>query len=52
MAAAVVTFERAVEAVIIANVGVVIAGLVIDGHEQLFETAHCARRRPGCACWC
>jgi voltage-gated sodium channel len=33
-------FEPAVGAVIIANTGLVIAGLVIDGHEALFEAAH------------
>jgi hypothetical protein len=33
-------FECAVEAVIIVNVGVVAAGLLIEGHESQFELVH------------
>jgi hypothetical protein len=33
-------FERTVTGVILANAGLVVAGLVLDGHEGLFEVAH------------
>jgi hypothetical protein len=33
-------FERAVTAVIVANTGVVVAGLFLDGHEKSFEAIH------------
>ena len=32
--------ERAVAGVIAVNGGVLVAGLVVDGHERLFDTAH------------
>jgi voltage-gated sodium channel len=32
--------ERAVAGVIAVNAGLLVAGLVIDGHERLFETVH------------
>jgi voltage-gated sodium channel len=35
-------FERAVTTVIIVNVGVVAAGLLIEGHESQFELVHSA----------
>ncbi|MDT5366633.1 MAG: voltage-gated sodium channel [Mycobacterium sp.] len=37
---AVPTFEHAVAGVILANTGVLVAGLVVDGHELAFEVAH------------
>jgi Ion transport protein len=33
-------FDRAVLGVIAANAGVLVAGLVVDGHERLLETVH------------
>ncbi|CAM3378429.1 ion transporter [Mycobacterium colombiense] len=33
-------FDQTVTGAIIANVGVLIAGQLIDGHEELFELAH------------
>jgi voltage-gated sodium channel len=33
-------FEAVVPAVIVANAGVLVAGLVVDGHERLFDTVH------------
>jgi len=35
-----VTFEHAVAGVILANTGILAAGLVVDGHEAAFEMAH------------
>jgi hypothetical protein len=35
-----VTFEHAVAGVIVANTAVLLAGLVVDGHESAFEMAH------------
>jgi Ion transport protein len=32
--------EHAVAGVIAVNAGVLVAGLMVDGHERLFETAH------------
>jgi hypothetical protein len=34
------TFGRVVAGVIAGNAGLLVSGLVVDGHEQLFETAH------------
>lgn len=52
--AGLVTFERAVAGVIVANAVVLVAGLMVDGHERLFEAAHnaiprCVRGRVGVA---
>jgi hypothetical protein len=35
-----VTFENAVAGVIIANTAILVAGLMVDGHEAAFEVAH------------
>ena len=35
-----VTFDHAVAGVILANTGILLAGLVVDGHEGAFEVAH------------
>ena len=35
-------FEQLVDGVIVANVGVVLAGQLVNGHETLFETARYA----------
>jgi uncharacterized membrane protein len=51
------TFEHAVAGVIVANVALVIAGLVIDGHEHAFEAVHTGpavrphERNPGTRRW-
>jgi voltage-gated sodium channel len=37
-----VTVDRAVTAVILANSGVLVIGLMVDGHEHAFEIAHIA----------
>jgi voltage-gated sodium channel len=33
-------FDRVVLGVIVANAGVLVAGLAVDGHERLFDTVH------------
>ena len=35
-------FEQLIDGVIVAHVGVVLAGRLVDGHETLFEMAHYA----------